>query len=32
LKRDVEAEAVAVEGQRRGDVLDDEEWRDADAS
>jgi hypothetical protein len=24
LKRDVEPEAVAVEGQRRGNVLDDE--------
>ena len=29
LKRDVEPKAVAIERQRRGDILDDEEGRDA---
>src|SRR5260370_19358452 len=29
LKRDVEPETVAIKRQRGGDVLDDEEWRNA---
>src|SRR5258708_4572496 len=29
LKRDVEPETVAIKRQRGGDILDDEEWRNA---